>query len=221
MGAMITLFLLISCDQRQRDIDDKSHKDTLIEVAKRVYVRELVSGTGGDISVRVSGTDRFIIKVTGTCIGDLTYDKIVEMNINGDVLEKDKKPSHEAEIHSKIYSMRENIGAIMHMHSPFATAWASTGKLIPAITQQSYKLLKSIAIVPYYAVGSAKLVDSIIQGYQNPQTQVVLMENHGIFVVGKDLYDLLYKAEVVENTARIAFYCNCLGTPTPFEFGEY
>ena len=47
------------------------------------------------------------------------------------------------------------------------------------------------------------------------------MENHGTFIVGKDLYDMLYKAEVVENTARIAYFCNNLGTPRSFEFEEY
>lgn len=195
---------------------DVSQKDTLIKVAKRVYDKGLTDGTGGDISVRVPETDRMIIKATGTCLGDLDYQKLVTMNLQGEKIEGGSKPSHEAEIHRRLYLLRENVGAIMHIHSPFATAWATVGKIIPIVTQQSVNILKNAAIVPYNQVGSNKLVESIVQAYQNPETQVVLMENHGTFIVGTDLYDLLYKADVVENTAKIAYLCKALGTTVPF-----
>ena len=104
----------------------------------------------------------------------------------------------------------------MHMHSPYATAWATVGRKIPALTQQSVSTLKELAIVQYNKVGSPELVKAVLDAYRNIQTQVVMMENHGIFIVGTDLYDLLYKAELVENTARIAYLCQALGTPVPF-----
>ena len=206
--------------KKQEIIPDKAFKDVLIEVAKRVHARELTSGTGGDISIRIPGTDRVVIKATGTCLGDLDYGKLSTIDLTGEVLEGDPPPSHEAKIHAAIYSLRENVGAIMHMHSPYATAWATVGQLIPAVTQQSVKLLKGAAVVPYYPVGSKQLDEAVAEAYRNPETQVVMMENHGTFVVGKDLYDLLYKAEVVENTARVAWLCKALGTPVEFEFME-
>ena len=46
------------------------------------------------------------------------------------------------------------------------------------------------------------------------------MENHGVFVVGENLYDLLYKAEVVENTARIATLCRDIGSPVEFRYED-
>ena len=215
-------FILLGCSgqpvKKAETIPDKAFKDVLIEVAKRVYARELTSGTGGDISIRIPGTDRVVIKATGTCLGDLDYSKLSTIDLTGEVLEGNPAPSHEAKIHAAIYSLRNDAGAIMHMHSPYATAWATVGELIPAVTQQSVKLLKGIAIVPYYPVGSKELDETVAEAYRNPKTQVVMMENHGTFVVGKDLYDLLYKAEVVENTARIAWLCKALGTPVEFEF---
>ena len=216
------LLLLFGCSlprvEIQKNIPDKAYKDVLIEVAKRVYARELTSGTGGDISLRIPGTDRVVIKATGTCLGDLDYERLSTIDLEGKVTGGNPKPSHEAKIHALVYSLRSDVGAIMHMHSPYATAWATVGELIPAVTQQSVKPLEGVAIIPYYRVGSKELDEAVAGAYRNPETQVVMMENHGTFVVGNDLYDLLYKGEVVENTARIAWLAKALGTPVEFEF---
>ncbi len=222
--SVLPLLLACNCPQvetlkkSKQEILDQIYKDRLIEVAERVYARQLTSGTGGDISVRVPGTERIIVKATGTCLGDLDYSKLSTINLEGDVLEGNPAPSHEADIHAAIYSMRDTVGAVMHMHAPYSTAWATVGKIIPAVTQQSVKPLKAVAIVPYYRVGSPELIEAVVEAYRNPETSVVMMENHGAFVVGSDLYDLLYKAEVVENTARIAWLCKALGEPKGFEF---
>lgn len=225
ISAFIAIIICLGCSNPQIsklvDVQDKEYKDQLINVAKRIYARELTSGTGGDISVRVPGTDRFIIKATGNCLGDLNYDRLCTVKLNGEVREGDPQPSHETEIHLAIYKLRDNVGAIMHMHSPYATSWATVGKTIPPVTQQSVKILKGVSIVPYYPVGSKQLVEEVVKCYENPETQVVMMENHGTFLVGSDLYDLLYKAEVVENTARIAYMCEALGTPRSFTFQEH
>ncbi|MBN2287899.1 MAG: class II aldolase/adducin family protein [Candidatus Glassbacteria bacterium] len=214
--------ILLGCSAQpageQENIPDRAQKDLLIEIAGRVYARELTSGTGGDISVRVPGTDRIVVKATGTCLGDLDYGKLSTIGLDGEVIGGNPAPSHEARIHAAIYSLREEVGAIMHMHSPYATAWAVAGMKIPAVTQQSVSLLAGLALVPYYRVGSQELDRAVAQAYANPETQVVMMQNHGVFVVGKDLYDLLYRGEVVENTARVAWLCKALGPAAGFEF---
>jgi L-ribulose-5-phosphate 4-epimerase len=221
MKTFLFLLTLISvtsgCREKpDTEIADREYKDILIEVAKRGYDRGLYWGTGGDISVRVAGTDRFIIKASMTCMGDLDYSKLVTVDLSGDTLEGGE-PSHETAIHREIYKMRPNVGAILHMHSPFATAWGCVGKTIPPVTQQSVTLFKDMGIVPFYPVGSDDLVNAVSAKYETPTTQVVLMENHGTFVVGNDLYSLLYNAEKVENTAKIAYIANSLGTVKEFE----
>lgn len=220
VGLLVTTMVYSGCSDlqlvRKTNVQDKKYKDELIEVAKRVYARELVSGTGGDISVRIPGKGRFIIKATGVCLGDLDYDKIATVGLNGKIFEDSPQPSHETNIHCYLYNHYDNLGAIMHMHSHYATTWASCGKTIPPITQQSVKPLKSVGIVPYYAPGTKELFEAVVKCYENPETQVVMMENHGTFIVGTDLYDVLYKAEVVENTAGIAYLCRDIGTPKKF-----
>ena len=223
--AFLMVIIFIGCSSSQvskvADVQDRVYKDRLIEVAKRFYSKGLTAGRGGDISVRVSGTDRFIIKATRNSLGDLNYDRLSTVNFNGEVREGDPQPSHEVEIHGLVYQLHDHVGAIMHMHSPYATSWATVGRTIPPLTQQSVKILKGVSIVPYYPVGSEELVEAVAGHFENPETQVVMMENHGTFVVGSDLYDLLYKAEVVENTARIAYFSEALGTPRSFTFQDY
>lgn len=215
---LLFVILLLGCQSSKHQSKDSSTQDDLINIAERFYQRGLVSGTGGDISVRLPGSEKFLIKATGNCLGDLDDDKLVIMALDGEILEEGKKPSHEAEIHRIIYTIHDEVTAIMHMHSPYATAWASVGKMVPSITQQSVKLLKDAAMVSYYPVGSPELVKLITDAFQNPQTQVVFLQNHGTFIVGKNLHDLLYNAEVVENTAKIAYFAYRLGTPVKFDF---
>ena len=213
----VMVVFMAGCSQVSSSISrDGKYKDQLIVVGKRCYERQLYWGTGGDISVRVPGSDRFLIKASMTCLGDLKPSQITTVALDNTVL-GGPTPSHETPIHTQIYAMRPEVGAILHMHSPYATAWASVGKKIPALTQQSVTLLKGVGIVPYYPVGSQELVDAVVACYENPDTQVVLMENHGVFVLAEDLPHLLYKAEVVENTARVAYLAQDLGEPKAFK----
>lgn len=217
---ILFFFFNASCSFDAKNTDTK-YKDQLISVAKKVYDRELTFGTGGDISLRIPGKKYFIIKKTGTSFRDLNYEKLSTVSLSdGKLLFNSPVPSHETDIHLAIYNMKPGVNAIMHVHAPFTTAWASCGKLIPAITQQSYKVLKGQEIIPYYAPGSDSLPTQIMSCYDNSGTSVVLMQNHGFFIIGKDMEDILYKAEVIENAARIAYLSEQIGEPAEFNYVE-
>lgn len=218
MKKIILLFLIIifGCTT-QSDIEYKEYKDQLIETAKKCYDRQLFWGSGGDISVKIPGAGKFIVKSTGYSLGSLDYDRVTTMTFDNEVIEG-RTPSHEAPIHGNIYKIRKDVGAILHMHAPYSTAWATAGMKVPPVTQQSVKLLSKCGIVKYYPVGSNELIDEITDLYKDNDIKVVFMENHGVFVVGKDLEELLNNAELVENTARIAYLLKTIGTPKEFKF---
>ncbi len=205
--------IIIGCADRDKNFFDHSYETKMIKTGKRIYDRGLTFGSGGDLSVRITETDSIIIKATGASLGYLDHGKLVRMHIDGTKRAGDPEPSHEAIIHCAVYRMRKDAGAIMHMHSPYATAWATAGKKIPLVTQQSANILKNIAFVGYHKVGSEEFNSRVIEAYKNPETQVVLLGNHGVFVIGKDLDDLFFKSDVVENTARIAFISQMIGEP--------
>jgi L-ribulose-5-phosphate 4-epimerase len=213
---LVSVCLMVSTSVfAQLPNEDRPSRDHLIATAKRVYSGGLIFGTGGDISIRVPGADYFYIKATGTCMGDMTYADQAKVYIDGRVEPGSPQPSHETNIHVALYQKYPELGAIMHVHAPYTAAWATVGQLIPVVTQQSVNILKNQKITSYAAPGSKKLLDTIVDAYV-PGTTVVLMENHGFFVTGKDLNDMLYKGEVVENAARVAYLTKALGTPVTF-----
>ena len=204
------LFLfLVSCDANISE--EERLKNNLVEISKRIFDRKLNFGTGGDISIRIPDKDIMIVKATGHCFGDLNEDRLSTLNLNGEVIAGNPNPSHEAEIHCAIYRERPNIKAIMHVHSTYVTAWSSSGLDIPAITQQSVKILKTTKRIPYYAVGSKELYENVVSAYKNDDIEVVVMENHGVFIAGKTLEEIFYKADLLENTAKIAYLSEQLG----------
>src|SRR4030042_2704950 len=121
---VILCALLISSCTKPADVQKMSAesqvKEQIIEVSKRLYARELFSGAGGDISVRVPGQNRFIVKATGQSVGFLDDTKLSTVTFDKEVVGGNPSPSAEPEIHAAIYSMRSDVGAILHLHSPFA-----------------------------------------------------------------------------------------------------
>ena len=75
-------------------------------------------------------------------------------------------------------------------------------------------------LIPYFPVRSKELLDAVVNCYKNPSVRIVMMQNHGFFIIGKDLCDLFYSAEMVENTAKIAWLCKSLGKPLEFSYQE-
>ena len=111
--------LAAGCSQLSNPASKENSKNQLIVVGKRCYERGLFWGTGGDISVRLRGSKQFLIKASMTCLGDMDESKMTTVNLDGSAL-PGPKPSHETLIHARLYGMRPEVGAILHMHSPYA-----------------------------------------------------------------------------------------------------
>lgn len=221
------LLAIFGCQQKTSNntagnisTDHAMLKDELIDIAKRIYDEGLIRGTGGDISLRIDSSDQFIIKATGISFGDLNYETLSTLNTDYQLVSGNPKPSSESDIHAALYKVEPGINAIMHLHSPYVTAWATTGQVVPSVTQQSVNVLKDACLIPYFPVGSDELRDIIVSCYKNPEVKVVMMENHGFFIIGKNLKEIFYNAELVENTAKIAWLCKSLGKPVGFDYKE-
>lgn len=191
--------------------------DTLIIAGKKMYDRYLTSGTGGDISVRIPDTDLFLIKAQPACTGDMDGGKIAVVNLKGEIQTRAIQPSVELDIHCKVYQIRQDVGAIMHMHAPYATAFTVVGRTIPLVTQQAKLGIGGIPVIPFSPVGSQKLIDDVSNAFKDIKVKAVMMQNHGVFVVGKDLLSMVYTAELIEETAKIALFSQSLGNPLSFE----
>jgi L-fuculose-phosphate aldolase len=185
-------------------------RNKLVEIAHKCYARGLVPATSGNISARIPGTDRILVKNTGVSLGDVTDDDFVLVNLEGEVLEGGK-PSKEWRFHLALLRDRPNTGGVVHLHSPFATAFAVSGTPLPLGTIAGEVGLKKVPVVPYFRPGSEDLAKSVVDVFnRDPVIVAALMADHGTVTVGKTLDEAYYTADLLEDTARVAIYTRIL-----------
>lgn len=106
--------------------------EELVVTCRKAFQRGLVGGAGGNISVRVPDRDEVLISATGVSLGDITGDAVVRIDLTGRVIEAAGgcRPSKETGFHVTAYRLRRHVGAVVHLHPPFATAFAVRGKAL-------------------------------------------------------------------------------------------
>lgn len=185
----------------------KKIAEQLVIACKRAYTRGVQTGSGGNVSARVPGEDLMIVKASGSSFIDSTPDGFVITDFDGNLVEGTGKPTREALLHGLIYRICPNVNAVVHTHSPYSIAWASTEKALPRTTWHSQ--LKMCADIPTLNVPAAMvgkeyfpLVEEIYS--EHPDLPGFLLVDHGLVAVGKDAINAEHTAELIEETAQVA-----------------
>ena len=180
-------------------------KHALIKAAGRAYQIGLQTGNGGNLSCRIPGTETLLIKGSGVSFGECTEDNIVMVNLQGEVVGEGGKPSRELITHLCIYTLRPDIHAIFHSHSPWAIAYAEDSHQIPLLTGHSKSKLGPIPIIIEDNQASKDFTDDVKDLLKtNPGLKAFVQKGHGIFSLGTDIIQAEHNAELVEETAQIA-----------------
>ena len=182
----------------------------LFKISKRVGERGWAPGSSGNISVRIPGKSLIYIKVTGKNMLDLTPSDILTLDMDGNIVEGVGKPSKEVRFHLGIYRVRGDVGAVIHSHPPYASAYAIIGIPIPLKTAPGKYVLKRIPEVEFAPRGSKELAEGVIKAFQDPQVKAVTLKGHGIVAVGATLQEAYNITEWVEDAAREAFLTSLL-----------
>lgn len=114
--------------------DVKKIAEELVIACKRAYTRGIQTGSGGNVSARVPGKDLMIVKASGSSFIDSTPDGFVITDFDGNLVEGEGKPTREALLHGLLYRICPKVNAVVHTHSPYSIAWASTGKALRRTT---------------------------------------------------------------------------------------
>ena len=182
----------------------------LAEIARQAYAEKLFSGTSGNLSVRDGET--MLITPTSVRYESLTPEDIVQMSLDGAAVRG--TPSSEWRMHAEIYKTRPDVRAIVHTHSPFATAFAAARKPIPAcLIEMRFFLGGEVPCAPYAPPGTLELGAVCAEALEDRGG--CLMANHGALAVGRDLHEALLRAEYIEDSARIALLSMRLGGRVP------
>jgi len=181
--------------------------EELVATCRKAFQRGLVGGAGGNISVRVPDREEAFISATGVSLGDITPATLVRVDLKGQVVETqgECRPSKETGFHVCVYRLRPHVGAVVHLHPPFATAFAVRGKELPLVTDGAMLNLRHVPVVGHAPSGSPDLHRIVEEGLRNyPDAKAILMERHGMFSMGPNLTVAYNLADLVEDTAKIA-----------------
>ena len=189
-------------------------KQQVYEANMELPAKGLVTYTWGN----VSGIDRekglFAIKPSGIAYEDLEPSDMVLMNLNGECVEGDYKPSSDTPTHLELYKAFPQVGGIVHTHSAWAASWAQAGRPIPCYgtTHADYfygeipcaRSLRPEEIEMEYEKNTGLVIVETFQGMNPVYVPGVLCTNHGPFAWGKDAEEAVHNAVVMEEVAKMA-----------------
>ncbi len=183
-------------------------REELAGYSRMAFSRRLVSGTGGNLSVRIPETDTVLVTPRGVSLGEVGEESSLLLDLNGAILENPRNlvPSKESSFHLAVYRHRPEAGAVAHLHPPFATAYSALGNPLPLVTVSSRVNLAEVPCIDCALPGSEELCDLVRKGIDcYPNSRTMLMKDHGILAIGADLKTAFYLADLVEDTANVAF----------------
>ena len=180
------------------------YKEDRKEVAcfmRRLYKQGLTTTSGGNISLRITD-DIILITPSATDKGRMRWKEVGILTILGENLTPDLKPSIEFDMHLSIYRKKKEVTAIVHAHPVFASAFtAMKCKINTNLTAEACAILGTPVIVPYALMGTRKLANLAAENIL--QSDILLLENHGILTTGSNLLQAFDKIEVLENAAKM------------------
>ncbi|NEM92134.1 L-ribulose-5-phosphate 4-epimerase [Galbitalea soli] len=181
---------------------------------------ELVVWTGGNVSGRVPGAELFVIKPSGVLYDDLSPENQILCDLDGNVIPStpgsDRSPSSDTAAHAYVYRNMPHVGGVVHTHSTYATAWAARGESIPCvITAMADEFGGDIPIGPFAIIGDESIGAGIVQTLSGHRSRAVLMQNHGVFTIGKNARDAVKAAVMTEDVARTVHIARQLGELLP------
>jgi L-fuculose-phosphate aldolase len=185
---------------RPLDIDRRRLLAQLLDGGRRLAESGLTRARSGNVSVRCG--DGLLITATGSRLGALTPGEIVTVERLGD---RPPHASSEVATHAAVYAARPDVAAVVHTHSPYATAWSCLGRSLQLTLEEAgyYAMGAEVPIAAHAPGGSAELAEGAAAALGC--ARAVLLERHGALTVGADLAAALDVAESLEHQAQVAW----------------
>jgi L-ribulose-5-phosphate 4-epimerase len=178
----------------------------VVQAARRAYMIGLQTGNGGNLSARVPGVEVVVIKPSGASFGECSLDNLVAVDFKGGVIYGSGKPSRELWTHLQIYRLRNDIYGILHCHSPWAIASAELFTELPLHTYHARDKIGRIPVLNVEGHSDAEVAEAVkILLNKNPEIKAFVQRKHGIFSMAESIILAEHQAELVEETAQIAW----------------
>lgn len=192
-------------------------EDDFLEIKEEIIAKCLLMedmgyfvGTCGNISARISGG--FIVTPSKVPYRKLTAEDLVTVSAQGAIISGRRLPSSEVRMHAAIYQKREEIHAVIHGHSPYASALACLHRSIPPFVEDLVQIVGGEVRCTVYVPGGEheRMAQEVVNTIGS--VNAVLIANHGWLCCGRDLEEASVVSRVVEKAALMLLVATPLGT---------
>ena len=183
---------------------------SIVTACRELARAGLVAGTAGNVSVRAG--DLVAVSPSGLPYADLTPALVGVHALDGSAVEAPLAPSSELPLHLAVYASRPEVGAVVHTHSPAATALSALVDEVPAV--HYYMAMfggPTVRVAPYATYGTDELARHVVRALDDRTG--CLMGNHGAVTIGPDLATALDKSVYLEWLCEVYVRASAAGTP--------
>ena len=176
-------------------------KAALVKQAQQAFMDKMFAATSGNLSMYDRETGRMYITPGSFPYMEMTPEDVMVIDLDGNILEGPHKPSSEWRLHAEVYRAKENVNAVVHTHSPYATAFSINNLPIPVVLYE----------IVYFLGGDIPCAEGAIPGTKAVGENCVkvlndrygcLMGNHGTLAIGDTLARAYTRALYIEDAAK-------------------
>lgn len=190
---------------------DEALRNELVEYGLKLIEGGLVAGPGGNISARAG--DVIYLSPSGFAFDELSAEQYIGMEVEtGEIVEGEGRPTSEYLMHLFCYRKRPDIAAVVHAHPRYTIAMTSSGHTLQALYPDFHILTDSkVPHIDYVTATTpemARAVEAVVD-----DANVVILRNHGVTTLGRNLKEAYYRMLSVEEGAQIQWMATLAGTP--------
>lgn len=187
-------------------------REAVLDAVRRIVAAGLVANASGNVSCRIhrEDGDHFAMTASRVPYHRFTIDDVLIVDEEIEPVVGDGVPSSESLLHMAVYRARPDVGAVIHTHSVYASAYAVAGRPIPSLLdEQVVSLGGAVEVANYAASASEELADNAMSALGD--RAAALLRNHGAVGVGADLEEAIAVVELVERVAKVGVLSAIVG----------
>ncbi|WP_422444802.1 L-fuculose-phosphate aldolase [Thermoanaerobacterium sp. DL9XJH110] len=189
----------------------QKERELIVEYGKKLITHRLTRGTGGNISIFNREKGLLAISPSGMDYFETKPEDVVILDLNGKIVDGNRKPSSEYDMHKIFYEKRGDINAVVHTHSVYATTIACLNWDLPPLHYLIGFAGKTVRCTKYTTFGTRELAETAFEGMKD--RFAVLLGNHGLLAGGNDIEYAFNTAEEIEFCCEVFYRTKCIGEP--------
>ncbi|MGI8715877.1 MAG: class II aldolase/adducin family protein [Solirubrobacteraceae bacterium] len=193
----------------------REQRERVAAAARELAAQGLVLGTAGNVSERAG--ELVAVTPTGATLDRVQGAEVVVVDLDGSLVDGERAPTSELALHLGVYR-RYDAGAVVHAHSPVATALGTVLDELPAVHYQMVALGGPVRVARYVTFGTSELAEATLDALEG--RSAALMANHGTLTYGDDLDQAMERAVLLEWACTVYWRAAAIGAPRTLNEGE-